>query len=72
MLLLRDAGKVFERLLLRLLARALKLLDLEGEHTRFSSHCRSDGAPNFTALLPRLPELNRNPPNHGAKVQSSW
>ena len=41
--------------------RPLELLGPEAEHSRFSPHCRPDGAPNRTALLPRLPELNRNP-----------
>ena len=41
--------------------RPLELLDPEAEHSRFSPHCRPDGAPNHTALLLRLPEFNRNP-----------
>ena len=31
------------------------------EHSRFSPHCRPDGAPNHTALLLRLPEFNSKP-----------
>ena len=58
------AGKVFEERLFPRVPplRPLELLDPEGEHSHFSPHCRPDRAPNLTALLPCLPELNRSPP----------